>query len=216
MPKRKRTTTAAKRDDDIKYKGVKASGQRFMCQIRIDGTLHYLGLFDTPKEAAEAYDHAAISGGRPASTLNFPDQAPKDYVPKKKKLNSNNTLEYRGIFKRGNKYRAQIGINGKRIHLGQFSTMKEAAIAFDLAAIQAKRPKSDLNFPDMDYATKEIPQNKKARKVVKLKQRSYATLQEKLSLQEKLTLQSSTSTKTTGLKGVRKKGKKFPVVPSVV
>ena len=48
-------------------------------------------MFDTPKEAAEAYDLAAIQAGRPTSKLNFLDQVPKKYKPKKKKLQSKTT-----------------------------------------------------------------------------------------------------------------------------
>ena len=35
-----------------------------------------------------------------------------------------------------------------------------AAIAFDLAAIQGKRPPSYLNFPDMIHMKKKIPKRK--------------------------------------------------------
>ena len=59
----------------------------------------------------------------------------------------------------------------------------EVAIAFDLAAIQAKRPKSDRNFPDMIHVKKEIPKIKK-RKLVDCRN-------------------------TTGFNGVSKAGKKF-------
>ena len=38
-----------------------------------------LGTFDTSKEAAKAYDRAAIQAGRPTSDLNFLDQVPKNY-----------------------------------------------------------------------------------------------------------------------------------------
>ena len=71
-----------------------------------------------------------------------------DYKPKMKKLSSRNTIGYRGVSKKGNRFQAQIMIGGRNRSIGYFGTTKEAAIAFDLAAIQAKRPKSDLNFPE--------------------------------------------------------------------
>jgi hypothetical protein len=124
--------------------------------------------------------------------MNFPDQVPKDYKPKRKKLHSNNTVGYRGVTKNHNKFAACIQIGRKYTYLGSFSTKEKAAIAFDLAAIGAKRSISDLNFPDADYARKEEPKKKKT-KLVKVKR-----------------------TNTTGTKRVRKKGKhgrKFPSIP---
>ena len=184
MPKRKR-----KNDDgtkkDVKYKGVQKSGKRFQAKIFIDGKYQGLGSFDTSKEAAQAFDQAAIQAGRPPSKLNFQDQVPIDYKPKRKQLLSTNTIGYRGVCKNGTtgRFKAQIQIGDTYRFIGNFGTTKEAAIAWDLAAIQAKRPKSDLNFPDMIHVKKEIPRNK-IRKLV-------------------------TCTNTTGFNGVFKDGKKF-------
>ena len=85
MPKRKR-----KKEDGtkkkVKYKGVTKivakKGERFRAVVFIDGKNQTLGTFDTPKEAAQAYDLAAIQAGRPTSKLNFLDQVPKIYKPK--------------------------------------------------------------------------------------------------------------------------------------
>ena len=147
MPKRKR-----KKDDgskkDVKYKGVMKNGKRFTAMIWIDGKMQGFGTFDTPKEAAQAYDCAHIQAGHPTSKLNFLDQVPKNYKPKNKKLASNNTTGFTGVSRAsGNRFMANIFIGGKRQYIGTFGTIKEAAVAWDLAAIQAKRPKSDLNFP---------------------------------------------------------------------
>ena len=139
----------------VKYKGVYKSGNnKFNASISIDGKKQSHGTFDTPYEAAKAHDCAAIQAGCPPTKLNFPNQIPKDYKPKKKKLSSRNTIGYRGVEKNGNRFQARIRINGKRRSLGNFGTTKEAAIAWDLAAIQGKRPTSDLNFPDMIHVKK--------------------------------------------------------------
>ena len=147
MPKRKR-----KKEDgtkkEIKYKGVQKRGNRYRAQIFIDGKLHSPGTFDTPKEAAQAYDRAAIQAGRPTSKLNFLDQVPKNYKPEKKKLASDNTTGFRGVYKRGNRFEAKITIGGKQQNIGRFGTAKEAAEAYDQAALQAKFPRSQLNFSD--------------------------------------------------------------------
>jgi hypothetical protein len=124
-----------------------------------------------------------MQAGRSPTTLNYQDKVPMDYKAKKKKLDSRNTIGYRGVCKQGKSFKASITIDGRNHHLGHFGTTKEAAIAFDLAAIQAKRPKSDLNFPDMIHVKKEIPKIKK-RKLMRCDN-------------------------TTNFNGVSKKGKKF-------
>ena len=88
------------------------------------------------------------------------------------------------MYKRRNKFSARICIGGRRHHIGDFGTTKEAAIAYDLAAIQAKRPRSDLNFPFLHDGEIEIIPRIKKRKLVKC-------------------------TNTTGFNGVSKKRKKF-------
>jgi hypothetical protein len=51
---------------------------------------------------------------------------------------SNNKTGYRGVRLRsdGKKYDAQIGLNGKRYHLGSFDTPEEAAEAYRAAALR--------------------------------------------------------------------------------
>ena len=112
----------------------------------------------TQPRTAQAYDRAAIQAGRPTSKLNFLDQVPKNYKPKKKKLSSDNTTGFRGVIKQGSRFRAMIRVDGKKKHLGRFGTAKEAAVAWDFAAIQAKRFKSDLNFPFL-YDCRVIEKN---------------------------------------------------------
>ena len=141
MPKRKR-----KNDDgtkkDVKYKGVKKMGERFQAYINIDGKYQGHGTYDTPKEAAQAYDRAAIQAGRPTSKLNFLDQVPKNYKPKNNGLHSTNTTGFRGVTKRGSRFRAMIRTGGKLQHIGLFGTAKEAAEAYDQAVLSKK------NFKD--------------------------------------------------------------------
>ena len=131
-----------------KRKMMKSSNETsFNGQITVDDKSQHLGIFDTPKEAAQAHDLAAIQAGHPTSKLNFLDQVPKNYKPKNNGLYSTNTIGYRGVYKNKNRFKATICIDGRQHNIGQFGTTKEAAIAYDLAAIQAKRPRSDLNFP---------------------------------------------------------------------
>lgn len=56
------------------YKGVsfhKLTG-RWSAQIGVNRRLHYLGLFDTPEQAAYAYDAAAKEHHGEFARLNFP------------------------------------------------------------------------------------------------------------------------------------------------
>ena len=154
MPKRKR------KKEEVKYQGVSKNGKKFEGRFMFDGIEHRTAKFDTPKEAAKAYDRAAIQAGRPTSKLNFLDQVPKNYKPKNNGLRSTNTTGFRGVCKKGNRFRAKITIGGEKQHIGAFGTAKKAAQAYDQAALQAKRPKSDLNFPDMIHVKKEIPKIK--------------------------------------------------------
>ena len=59
------------------YEGVKKQKDGFRAQITIEGKLQNLGTFDTPKEAAQAYDRAAIQAGRSTSDLNFLTKFPR-------------------------------------------------------------------------------------------------------------------------------------------
>ena len=67
---------------------------------------------------------------------------------KKRKLHSTNTTGYRGVFKSGDRFRAQIYINNKGIYLGLYDTPKEAAVAYDRAVIKYNLSKDRLNFPN--------------------------------------------------------------------
>ena len=182
MPKRKRKKDSGSKTKE-KLKGViKRGSGRFGAYITIDGKYQSVGMFDTPKEAAQAYDRAAIQAGRPTSKLNFLDQVPKNYKPKKKKLASTNTTGFRGVYKsKGDRFQANIRIGGKLQQIGTFGTAKEAAQAYDQAALQAKFPRSELNFSDTPK-----------QEVSRIKKRRIGNYKNK-----------------TGFNGVSKAGKKF-------
>jgi len=49
---------------------------------------------------------------------------------------SNNTSGFKGVCRNRLKWRAQIGLDGRHIHLGTFATPQEAAHAYDAAAVE--------------------------------------------------------------------------------
>jgi hypothetical protein len=55
------------------YKGVSATPKRWQACIQIDRKKRFLGCFDTPEEAARAYDEAAREFHGEFARLNFPD-----------------------------------------------------------------------------------------------------------------------------------------------
>jgi hypothetical protein len=59
-----------------------------------------------------------------------------------------NKSGYKGVYKFQNKWRAMIGLNYKRIHLGLFDNIEDAAKAYDKAAIKYHKEFANLNFKD--------------------------------------------------------------------
>ena len=84
-------------------------------------------MYDTAKQAAKAYDAAAIELGKPSSKLNFPKKVPPGYTPTNNGQRSTNTSGYRGVSKRKYGYQAEIRIKGKVTYLGLFNTRRQAA-----------------------------------------------------------------------------------------
>lgn len=57
------------------YKGVHQSGRKWVAQIQVNYKRYSLGYFDTPEEAARAYDAAALSFWGEYARLNLPQSA---------------------------------------------------------------------------------------------------------------------------------------------
>jgi hypothetical protein len=156
-PKKKRRLAST---NTTGYNGVYKSRKKFRAQIKIDRKMKYLGTYDTPKEAALAFDRAVIQHKLSSSRLNYPDGLPlddEDYdelmnPKKKRRLASTNTTGYNGVYKTGKRFIAQIYIDRMKKYLGTYDTPKEAALVYDRAVVQHKLSSSKLNFPN-DYTT---------------------------------------------------------------
>ena len=175
--KAKKRTTKLSSTNTTGYTGVYKRGKRFRAQFRAKvGQNTYFGTYDTAKEAALAYDKAVTKQKLSTARLNFPNGLPvddEDYEalmnpPKKKrKLHAKNTTGFRGVYKIGLRFRAAIYFDGRLRSLGTYATAKEAALGFDQAVVEHKRPTTLLNYPDglpiddVDYEAITNPKKKR-------------------------------------------------------
>jgi len=140
-----------------KYRGVSWDKSMEAWRTKINSV--HLGYFDDEKEAARAYDEAALAlRGSKATTLNFPD---RDYsklasegnwmkYQTKRKIVSRGTSKYRGVLwdRISKSWRAKIKSGGKTKYLGVYADEEKAAHAYDKAAIELHGEKAHLNFPE--------------------------------------------------------------------
>ena len=86
-----------------------------MANIFVGRKLRYLGTYDTAKEAALAFDHAATQQKLPSSKLNYPNGLPNDEdldmdydkIKKKRRWLYGNTSGCAGVQKSGKKFKAR-------------------------------------------------------------------------------------------------------------
>ena len=161
MPKSKRKKQRST-SKSVFFGVVKEPSGKYTARITIDGKYKYLGSsYNTAKQAAKAYDKEAIKLQRPFFKLNYPKKAPVSYTPMQQALYAHNTAGYRGVCKRGKRYRTRIKIGGKWTYIGTHNTAKEAAIAYDRAVLRANQSTTLLNFPDMVHNLDVEPTRKK-------------------------------------------------------
>ncbi len=145
-----------------KYKGVHwASGIRRWCaSIAVGPKTHWLGQYSSEDQAALAYDEAARRLFGEFARLNFPGVS--DYSKRTAPVPSS---EYRGVWwhKTTGKWRVQIRVEGRRIHLGEYDNEVDAALAYDAAALHYRGKAATLNFaahPAPSEAAQEIEEGK--------------------------------------------------------
>lgn len=121
-----------------KFKGVCLDRGKFRAFINYGGKTRFLGYFDSSEDAARQYNTVAFNKYGESATLNNVTPLFSKQVSFLKRRNS--TTGRVGISKDGGRkrqgYRARITRNGKVFYLGVFSTVEEAAAAYDAKKIE--------------------------------------------------------------------------------
>ncbi|WP_425641438.1 AP2/ERF family transcription factor [Marinomonas gallaica] len=151
--------------DKNKHKGVYKYGnaKSWSAEIFVDYKRVRLGNFDSEIAAAAAYNKAALEHHGEFACLNdvtlsdseieksrvVSNYGKKGYMAGLPKKRPRDLLKwgFLGIYKRGNRFRAGIKVNGKHKYLGSFKTAEEAARRYDVEAIKLHGDKANLNFP---------------------------------------------------------------------
>lgn len=130
------------------YHGVFMNQGMWQATLTYKRNNYYLGLFDNEKDAAYAYDAKAREVVGDLAKLNFPDEY---IVPDRRKvppMNRPNKTGFRGVYRDGMKFYAEIQREGIRSRLGPFLSVEEAARAYDAKARELYGDKARLNFLD--------------------------------------------------------------------
>ncbi|XP_010459145.1 PREDICTED: AP2-like ethylene-responsive transcription factor At1g16060 [Camelina sativa] len=138
----------------------------------------YLGAYDEEDAAARAYDLAALKYWGRDTILNFPlcnyeedieemeSQSKEEYIGSLRRKSSGfsrGVSKYRGVAKHhhNGRWEARIGrvFGNKYLYLGTYATQEEAAIAYDIAAIEYRGLNAVTNFDISRYLKLPAPEN---------------------------------------------------------
>jgi hypothetical protein len=158
---RKEAASMRPRRASSKFNGVQRAprslGRCWLATIEVDYRSVKLGSWRTEREAALAYDRAALYLPGHRRTLNFP-QASKKKGPASpealraealRQFKQTTTSRYRGVYwaAREQLWHAEIRHERRRFRLGYFRDEVRAAEAYDEAARRLHEGRAKLNFP---------------------------------------------------------------------
>ena len=135
------------------------------------GKKKHLGLFNTRKQAAVAYDHAVHKHHLPKSSLNFPAMKHNlNKEPKRKKQKVRSSTGFRGVTEsKSGKYYARLGdVRDTNYYFkGGFATAKAAAVDYDAHIVanfefDSYFIEDELNFPEHveeQHETYSVPED---------------------------------------------------------
>lgn len=130
------------------YKGVHWSKlhKKWKAEITKDYKNYFIGLFESPEDAARAYDAKSVELFGEFARLNFPDKPL--IVLKDKVIRSDNTSGYRGVTwdKRRNKWAVRVVKEGKNFYSGYFSDKHDAAKKYNEKALEAFGESAKINI----------------------------------------------------------------------
>ncbi|CAA2991799.1 AP2-like ethylene-responsive transcription factor At1g16060 [Olea europaea subsp. europaea] len=140
------------------------------------------GAYDDEEAAAHAYDLAALKYWGPDTILNFPlqmyekeliemeGQSREEYIGSLRRKSSGfsrGVSKYRGVARHhhNGRWEARIGrvFGNKYLYLGTYATQEEAAVAYDMAAIEYRGLNAVTNF-DLSRYIKWLRPNNTANK----------------------------------------------------
>ncbi|KAG1681522.1 hypothetical protein FOA52_014028 [Chlamydomonas sp. UWO 241] len=110
-----------------------------------------IGCFASEQDAARAYDYATVQAHGPGAKRNFPGEAIREPpVGKGEERKQQRSSRYLGVrWDKGSSWLVRLldPQTKRQLHIGCFDSEEDAARAYDFAAVQARGPGVERNFP---------------------------------------------------------------------
>lgn len=148
------------------YLGVDLRKGRWSASITVRGERFHLGTFDDERDAARAYDRAALFLRGPGTKLNFPLERSSPASPDdlrregRAERKAATTSRYLGVSwsAPAQAWAAFVSLRDTHVFIGHFDDEEEAALAYDSVARMLLGPnaRERFNFPDRKIAPRSV------------------------------------------------------------